>query len=269
MPQTVLITGCSSGIGRATAERFRADGWTVYATARDRSSLSDLAASGCRTAVLDVTEQETIDVVIEDITEKEDTVDCLVNNAGVVSIEAVEEMTSEAFADIFEVNVFGPHRLLRAVVPRMRERKQGRIINVGSVGGRFPVPLEGAYCASKFALRALSASLRDELRPFGVSVVLIEPPYVRTKQSEQEINAAEGRSDSPYSTLYDRFERAAKKEYDSAPGPDVVAEKILTAATAETPRSRYPVGLKARFQGFLGQLPPRLRYRLWAWSADV
>lgn len=268
MSQTVLITGCSSGIGRATAKRFRADGWTVYATARDCSSLSDLAADGCRTAILDVTDQETIDAVVEDITENQGTIDCLVNNAGVVSIEALEEMAPEAFADIFEVNVFGPHRLIRAVTPQMRERQQGHIINVGSVGGRFPVPLEGAYCASKFALRALTATLRDELRPFGVSVVLIEPPYIRTKQAEQEIQAANGRADSPYSTLYDRFERGARKEYDSAPGPDVVANKILAAATTDTPRSRYPVGSKAWVQGFLGQLPPRLRYRLWAWNAD-
>lgn len=268
MSQTVLITGCSSGIGRATAERFRADGWTVYATARDHSSLSDLDVKGCRTAMLDVTDQETIDAVVEDIAENQDTIDCLVNNAGVVSIEALEEMTPEAFADIFAVNVFGAHRLIRAVVPQMRERRQGHIINVGSVGGRFPVPLEGAYCASKFALRALTATLRDELRPFGVSVVLIEPPYIRTKQAEQEIKAADGREDSPYSTLYHRFERVARKEYDSAPGPEVVAKKILAAATTESPRSRYPVGLKAWFQGVLGQLPPRLRYRLWAWTAE-
>ncbi len=157
----------------------------------------------------------------------------------------------------------------RAVVPYMRERGEGRIINVGSVAGRFPVPLEGAYCASKFGLRALSASLRDELRPFGVHVALVEPPYVRTRQAEREIRASEGRDGSPYASLYARFERAARKEYHVAPGPEAVAETVLAAATVDDPRPRYPVGTRARLQGMLGGLPPGLRYRLWAWNADL
>ena len=267
MTPSVLITGCSSGIGRATATAFRSAGWTVYATARDQSDLADLAAQGCRTATLDVTDQASIDAVVERIIDDTGAIDCLVNNAGVVSIESVEETTTPAFVELFDVNVFGPHRLIRAVVPHMRARRAGRIINVGSVAGRFPVPLEGAYSSSKFALRALSAVLRDELRPFDIPVILIEPPYIQTRQAEQETRAANGRAQSPYAALYARFERGARKEYEAAPGPDVVATAILAAASTTRPRHRYPVGYKAWFQGLLGHLPPRLRYRLWAWNA--
>jgi NAD(P)-dependent dehydrogenase (short-subunit alcohol dehydrogenase family) len=268
MARTVLVTGCSSGIGRATAEAFRADGWTVYATARDRSDVADLAERGCRTATLDVTDGATVDAVVDRVLRETDGIDCVVNNAGVVDIASVEETSPEGFRDLFDVNLFGPHRVIHAVVPHMRERRRGRIVNVGSVAGRFPVPLEGAYCASKFGLRALSAVLRDELRPYDVSVVLVEPPYVRTRQAERETRASEGRGDSPYASLYDRFERAARKEYAAAPGPGTVAGTVLSAATADDPRPRYPVGTKARIQGMLGGLPPGLRYRLWAWSAD-
>lgn len=181
MARNVLITGCSSGIGRATAEAFRTDGWSVYATARDRSDVEELAERGCRTALLDVTDEGTVESVVDGIVAEDGRIDCLVNNAGVVEISSVEETSPEAFRDLFDVNLFGPHRMVRAVAPHMRERGRGRIINIGSVAGRFPVPLDGTYCASKAGLRALSAVLRDELRPFGVSVVLVEPPYVRTR----------------------------------------------------------------------------------------
>lgn len=221
MVRTVLTTGCSSGIGRATALAFQEAGWTVYATARDRS---------------------TLDAVVGRVIGGQGAIDCLVNNAGVVSVSAVEETTPEAFRVLFDVNLFGPHRLARAVVPHMRERRRGRVVNVGSVAGRFPVPLEGAYCASKFGLRALSSSLRDELRPFGVSAVLVEPPYVRTNQARQETYAASGREGSPYAALYARFERSARKEYGAAPGHKAVVRTILRAATVDSPRPRYPVG---------------------------
>lgn len=269
MDQSVLITGCSSGIGRATADVFHENGWVVYATARDPADLAELAEGGCRTATLDVTDESAVEAVVERIIDEHGALDCLVNNAGVVAISSVEETAPEEFAALFDVNLFGPHRLIHAVVPHMRRRRRGRIINVGSVAGRFPVPLEGAYCASKFSLRALSAILRDELRPFGVSVILVEPPYIRTRQSERETRATEGRQNSPYAALYARFERGARKEYDAAPGPEAVAEKIFTAATARKPRPRYPVGTTAWLQSLLGQLPAKLRYRLWAWNTDL
>lgn len=268
MGRTVLITGCSSGIGRATATAFRADDWTVYATARDEADLDDLGAEGCRTAQLDVTDGEMVERVVGLVVSEAGRIDCVVNNAGVVAIESVEETSPAAFQDLFDVNVFGPHRLIRAVVPHMREERTGTIINVGSVAGRFPVPLEGAYCASKFALRGLSAVLRDELRPFGVSVALIEPPYVRTRGARKETRAAEGRGGSPYADLYESFQRMARKEYADALEPAEVARTILDVATTSRPRFRHPVGRSGWLQGAVGRLPPAIRYRLWRFYAD-
>lgn len=267
MVKTVLITGCSSGIGKATAEAFLAEGWSVYATARNTADITELKERGCQTTALDVTDRGAVDAVVDRILEDEGAIDCLVNNAGVVTISSVEETSPEAFHDVFDVNLFGPHRLIRAVVPHMRRRERGRIINVGSVADWFPVPLEGAYCASKFGLRALSSSLRDELRPFGVDVILVEPPFVKTRQARQESRAAAGRSDSPYASLYERFERVAQNEYDTAPGPEAVGEKIVAAATTSRPRPRYPVGRTAWLQTLAGLLPPTLRYRLWSRAA--
>lgn len=268
MTRTVLVTGCSTGIGRATAEAFLADGWTVYATARQSADVADLAERGCRTAPLDVTDQHSVDGVVERVLSETDGIDCVVNNAGVVTVAAVEETTVEEFRALLDVNLLGVHRVLHAVVPHLRERRRGTVINVGSVAGRFPVPLEGAYCASKFGVRALSAVLRDELRPFGVRVVLVEPPYVRTKQAERETRATEGRDGSPYGALYARFERGARKETEAAIEPETVAETILSVANDDNPRPRVPVGWRGWVQGLVGSLPPRLRYRLWTWNAD-
>lgn len=268
MSGTVLITGCSTGIGRATAERFLESGWRVHATARDLDDIEDLQERGCRTHALDVTDSEAVETTTVHILEESGSIDCLVNNAGVIAVSTVEEMSTTELYNLFDVNLFGAHRLMRSIVPHMREQQGGTVINVGSVAGWFPVPAEGAYSASKFGLRALTAALRDELRPFGVDVVLVEPPFVRTRQAEIEMTAATGRKDSPYRELYERFERYAQNETTSALEPSEVAWIIVKAAEAESPNARYPFGLMGRVQEIAGLFPARLRYRLWKWTGS-
>ena len=160
MRETVLVTGCSTGLGRATARAFLGSGWTVYATARDERELRGLARRGARTATLDVTSETDVIAVVEGMVEEVGRIDCLVNNAGYGQLGPVEDVDTERVVRQFDANVFGPHRLVRAVLPHMRSRSAGRIVNVSSAVGRFALPGVGIYSSSKFALRAISDALR-------------------------------------------------------------------------------------------------------------
>ncbi|MFB6299905.1 MAG: SDR family oxidoreductase [Halobacteriales archaeon] len=264
MSETVVITGCSSGIGRATARAFSEEGWIVYATARDTDDVDELIDVGCQVASLDVTDEEQIETVIERVLNETGRIDCLINNAGIASVGALEELSTATLHEQFDTNLYGPHRLIRAVVPHMRNRKAGRIINVGSVAARFPVPIGGAYAATKAALAAYTASLRDELRSFDVEVILIEPPFVDTAMSHKEVAAATNRIDSVYASMYRKYERFARNELSTALQPADVAETIITAATSAHPQDCYRVSMKGQIQAILGLLSARLRYWLWS-----
>jgi len=175
MAKTVLITGCSSGIGRATALAFLDEEWSVWATARDEDDVADLADEGCRTAELDVTNARDCERVVERVLDTEGRIDCLVNNAGYGQFGPLENVSLEELHAQFDVNVYGPHRLVREALPHMRERGDGTIVNVSSVSGRIATPGNGAYSGSKFALEAMSDALRAEVDDFGVDVVVVEP----------------------------------------------------------------------------------------------
>lgn len=249
MTRTVLITGTSSGIGRATARTFLDNGWTVYATARDPDDIADLDERGCRTARLDVTDPDHVEAVVDRLLEEAGRIDCLVNNAGYSQTGAVEEVSVADARYQFDVNVFGPHRLIRAVLPHMRERGDGRIINVSSTGGRVTIPGYGVYCATKYAVEALSDALRTETAPFGVDVVLVEPGFTRTQYYEtaEETLAESAGADSPYEPLYERLATLRDLGLQTvAVEPERPAKVILKAAEANNPAARYPVGLHAR-----------------------
>ncbi|MFC7155493.1 SDR family oxidoreductase [Halomarina halobia] len=256
MAKTALITGCSSGIGRATARAFLDDDWTVYATARDAADLVDLAESGCETAELDVTDEEQVRAVVDAVLGEQGRLDCLVNNAGYGQFGPVEDVTTDALHRQFEVNVYGPHRLMRAVLPHMRERGEGRIVNVSSVAGRISTPGMGAYAASKFALEALTDALRNEVAPHGVGAVLVEPGPVESGFARRANGELEElpRSDA-YETVYRLYDDSEVFGGGSpiAVRPDQVARTVLEAAVTPDPRARYPVGgfaelsLKARY----------------------
>ncbi len=243
----VLITGTSSGIGRATAQRLasRPD-LTVYATARRTGSIADLAAAGARILALDVTDEESMRAAVEAIEADHGAVGALVNNAGYGEYGTIEETDLDAVRRQFETNVFGLARLTQLVLPGMRAAGRGRIVNMGSMGGRFVFPVGGYYHASKYAVEALTDALRFEVAPFGIQVSLIEPGLIRTGFGDTAATALtrSGSSSGPYAALNTAVDKQMADSYRSsllsAP-PDAVAAVVERAVLASRPRARYVV----------------------------
>jgi len=259
MPQTVLITGCSSGVGRVAAREFLADGWTVYATARDPGTLTHLEDEGAETAELDVTETESIVRVVERIVADEGRLDCLVNNAGFGQMGPVEDVPVEKVQKQYDVNTFGPHRTMRAVLPHMRDRGSGTIINVTSVTDRFPLAGSGAYSGSKSALATVSQSVRQEVRDHGIDVVVVEPTAVATafydRVRRELIDVDHG---AAYTDLYEVLEltHTVKRGGPGIATPQDVAGTMLEAANSERPERRYAVGWPADLGRVLSTVLP-------------
>ncbi|MFB6218425.1 MAG: SDR family oxidoreductase [Halobacteriaceae archaeon] len=263
--ETVLITGCSSGIGRATARAFDGAGWTVYAGARSDDDLAALDDAGYEPVELDVTDPDDCAHAVADLVEREGGIGCLVNNAGYGLTGPVEDIPPRKLHEQFDVNVYGPHRLTRAALPHMREAGEGTVVNVSSWLGRVALPGAGPYCASKGALEALSDSLRAEVREFGVDVVLVEPGRVATAFYDRTGAELDGLDRSgAYDTLYGLVEDVTVLDLlEIAPGD--VADTVLDAATCADPLPRYTVGGLARTGVALRHVPARWRdaaYRL-------
>ena len=257
---TVLITGCSSGIGRETALAFLDEGWTVYATARDPADIAGLADRGAETRPLDVTDPEECKAAIERVVEERDELDVLVNNAGYAQLGALEDVPPRRLRRQFEVNTFGPHRLARWALPHMREAGDGTIINVSSVVGRLATPGAGAYAGSKFALEAMSDALRAEVDSFGVDVVVVEPGPVTTAfddRAEDELDDLD--RTGAYDALYRLLEDKDVVSEALASNPREVAAVILQAGTSSNPEPRYSVGEIARLAAVGRHLPPKWR----------
>jgi NAD(P)-dependent dehydrogenase (short-subunit alcohol dehydrogenase family) len=179
--KAVLITGCSSGIGRATALRLAQADWTVYASARRPESLVALADAGCKTVALDVTDESSMRAAVDRVEGECGAVGVLINNAGYSQSGAVETVPMEAVRRQFETNVFGVVRLIQLVLPKMRAQRWGKIVNVGSMGGRLTFPGGAHYHATKHSLEAISDALRFEVRGFGIDVILLEPGLITTE----------------------------------------------------------------------------------------
>lgn len=247
--KAVLITGCSSGIGHATAQRLRSDGWTVYATARRPEAIADLAAEGCKTLSLDVTDERSMSDAVAAVTEAEGAVGVLVNNAGYSQSGAVESVAPEAVRVQFETNVFGLMRMCQLVLPGMRAQRWGKIVNIGSMGGRLVFPGGGLYHATKYAVEALSDALRFEVRGFGVDVVLIEPGLITTRFGEVASGSVDEGADGesgPYADFNRHVAKVSTEAYEGplaklGGGPEKVADAIAGALTAERPKARYQV----------------------------
>jgi NAD(P)-dependent dehydrogenase (short-subunit alcohol dehydrogenase family) len=252
--RAVLITGCSSGIGEATALRLVKAGWTVYATARRPETLTTLADAGCKTLALDVVDDESRQAAVNTVVEAEGAVGVLINNAGYSQSGAVESIPDERVRAQFETNVFGPLALCRLVLPGMREQGWGKIVQISSMGGKLTFPGGGLYHATKHSIEALSDALRFEVKHFGVDVILIEPGLITTGFGStvvRELGAA-----SAAGGPYDDFNRAVgeastevyEKGFLSRLGgpPEAVAEKIEDALNAKRPRARYTVTPSAR-----------------------
>lgn len=268
--RAVLITGCSTGIGRATALRLARGGWPVYASARRLDSIRDLERQGCGTLALDVTDEASMVAAVEAVKAAHGAVGALVNNAGYSQSGAVEEVPLEEARRQFETNFFGALRLAQLALPGMRAQGWGRIVNVSSMGGRLVFPGGGFYHASKFALEAISDALRFEVRPFGVAVVLVEPGLIKTEFATAAAGSMEpvGSPDSPYRAFNESVARAITGAYQMplATSPDAVARVIERALKARRPRTRYPVTIHARAALVARRLLPD---RLWDAAMNV
>jgi NAD(P)-dependent dehydrogenase (short-subunit alcohol dehydrogenase family) len=242
--KAVLITGCSTGIGRATAEHLANRGWTVYATARRPESIADL--EGCRTLALDVTDEASMQAAVDTVAGEHGAVGVLINNAGYSQSGAVESVPMDEVRRQFETNVFGLVRMTQLVLPGMREQHWGKIVNLSSMGANFVFPGGGFYHATKYAVDAISDALRFEVRGFGVDVVIVQPGLIKTEFG----NAAHsGLPDSggPYAEFNAAVGDATQGVYESGPlgklggGPETVARTIERAITARRPKARYRV----------------------------
>ena len=251
---TVLITGCSTGIGKATAERLARAGWNVYATARRIDKLADLAALGCKTLALDVDDERSMQEAVRRIESEAGAVGVLVNNAGYSQSGAIESVPLERVRRQFETNVFGLVRLTQLVLPGMRRQHWGKIVNVSSMGGKLVFPGGGFYHATKFAVEAISDALRFEVKAFGIDVVVIEPGLIRTQFGDNVVEKLEGigRGDPTYEEFNRAVATATKDVYVKGPlaklggGPERVAAVIQTAIEATRPKPRYAVTASAK-----------------------
>ncbi|MEY9844777.1 NAD(P)-dependent dehydrogenase (short-subunit alcohol dehydrogenase family) [Streptacidiphilus sp. BW17] len=258
--KVVLVTGASSGIGEATVRRLQALGCTVYAAARRVERMSGIAElDRVHVVAMDVTDPESNRAGVERILAEAGRIDVLVNNAGYGSYGAVEDVPlSEARAQ-FEVNLFGAADLIRRVLPQMRARRSGRIVNVSSMGGRIHSPLGGWYHATKFAVEGISDCLRLELQPFGIQVVLIEPGAIRTEWggiAADNLLATSG--SGPYAGQAKAMAKTLRGDRITSFGsaPTVVAEAIAHAVQSERPRTRYAIGSGAKPLIMLRRLLP-------------
>ncbi|SDM77872.1 Short-chain dehydrogenase [Halogranum gelatinilyticum] len=271
MNKVVLVTGCDSGIGYATAERFARAGWTVYATGLDEDALAPLTDLGCKTRELDVRWPGQAERVVAEILTEAGHIDVLVNNAGIGVTGALEDVPPSSVGAGFAVNATGVHRVTRAVLPAMRERGRGRIVTVSSVTARWPLPGMGGYTASKHAVDGLMDVLRVETRPHDVDVVLVEPGVTRTGFMETAMTTVAGRRETTqgYDDLYRMLAFWLPLLARTGSGPDDVADAVLTAATAENPKRRYPVGWQGRVFSAASHLPASVRDRLWSVAGFV
>lgn len=253
--RAVLVTGCSSGIGKATALRLAKTDWVVYATARKTTDLAELAAAGCKTLALDVTKTDSMRAAVETIEAAHGAVSALVNNAGYSQSGAIESVPMGRVRAQFETNVFGLVELTQLVLPGMRRQSFGRVINMSSMGGKLVFPGGGFYHATKYAVEAISDALRFEVAAFGVGVVLIEPGLIKSGFSEAAVGgmgAQNPGSEEAYGEFHAAVARATKESYEKGPlaklagSPDDVAKVVEKALLAKKPKPRYTVSGSAK-----------------------
>jgi NAD(P)-dependent dehydrogenase (short-subunit alcohol dehydrogenase family) len=263
-PQKVaLVTGASSGIGQASALRLHQAGFVVYGVARRTDRMQQLSQRGIKTLAMDVTDDDSTAAGVKEILAEAGRIDVLVNNAGYGSYGAVEDVPLEEARRQFEVNLFGAARLIQLVLPGMRERHSGTIINITSMGGKIYTPFGAWYHGTKFALEAVSDCLRLETKPFGIDVVVIEPGGIRTEWSG--IAAAHLRETSGHGAYGDQA-AAVAAAFDSeamakrSSPPEVIAKTVTKAATTRRPKTRYAVGSGAKPLIFLRRWLPDRTY---------
>jgi short-subunit dehydrogenase len=247
MQPVVLISGASSGIGMKTARLLAEKGYIVYGAARRVERMEALKSCGVKTIRMDVVDDKSMTDAIKEILTNEGHIDILINNAGFGSYGAMEDVSMADARYQMEVNVFGTARLAQLVLPEMRERCYGKIINISSIAGKVATPFGGWYHASKFAVEGLSDSLRNEVKPFGIDVILIEPGGINTEWGPIAFdNLEKSTENSVYKQAAFKFATAFKKTMNKHSDPAVIARLILYAIETKQPKARYAAGYMAK-----------------------
>jgi NAD(P)-dependent dehydrogenase (short-subunit alcohol dehydrogenase family) len=258
-PKVVLITGASSGIGRACAELLASHGWRVFGTQR---AAPPPAASGSSLEMIamDVDDDASVREAVNAVLAKIGRLDAVVNNAGFAVMGAVEDTADDEAKAQMETNFFGVLRVCRAVLPAMRQQRNGTIVNISSLAGLVGLPFSGMYSASKFAVEGMSESLRLEVRPFGIRVVLVEPGDYRTQISAKRRVAAAAQTNDAYRETFARFKRKQDEDETNAPEPLAVARLVEYILNHPNPRVRYSVAMPGQriVVPLKRLLPPRM-----------
>lgn len=259
--QVVLVTGCSTGIGRALARELRVRGHRPFATARRLESIADLAADGIDTVRLDVKDGESIGAAVRAVVDRAGRIDVLVNNAGVNVFGPVAEVPLESLRDVFETNVLGLAAVTQAVFPHMADRRSGRIVNVGSIVGVLPTPFAGGYCATKSAVHMLSEVLRMEVRPFGIDVVVVQPGGVKSSISDTGAHGLERyrSASSRYHRVHAGIEKRAYASQDNAMPAEDFARELVTQMFATPPPRVIRLGAGMEVLPQLAEMPGEQR----------
>ncbi|BDG47249.1 oxidoreductase [Parageobacillus sp. KH3-4] len=262
-----FVTGASSGFGLLTSVALAGEGYRVLASMRNLKNRGRLEAAAKEAGVtdrieiiqLDVTDFSTVETVIQDVIRRYGRIDLLVNNAGYAAGGFTEELAIEEWRRQFETNFFGLVAVTKAVLPSMRERRSGKIVNISSISGRIGFPSMGPYVASKFAVEGFSESLRLEMMPYGVHVVLIEPGSYKTDIWSKGLGAVTIHPNSPYVKEMEAILKYVNQIADTAPAPDEVIRQIVQVAKSPSPKLRYPVGKGVKLGIVLKNMLP------WKW----
>ena len=269
----VIITGCSTGIGRVTATLLAERGWHVFATARCFDATKNLASDRITPLQLDVTNEASMVAAVEQVRAQAGHIDTLINNAGYAQAGPMEELSMDQVRCQFETNAFGALRMAQLVLPIMRAQGSGRIVNVSTIGGRMVIPFIGLYNSSKYALEAMSDALRMETHPFGVRVILIEPGATRTNFNAAATTSAQhiiANTNSPYYRFLQPFLRFIAQSEALSSSPETVAKVILHALTTNRPHARYVATPDARVMlAILPRLTDGMRDALWSWMLGL
>jgi short-subunit dehydrogenase len=245
--KTVLITGASAGFGKRVAEKLLDEGYSVYAAARRVGKMRDIEAKGAHILNMDVTDTASVDAGVARLIEQEGQIDVLFNNAGYGSYGAIECVPLVEIKRQYDVNVFGMARLIKAVLPHMREKRKGRIINTASVVGHVSTAVLGWYASTKHAVEGMSDALRMEVKHLGIDVVVIEPGGVKTEFDEVAFaNLDKVEHPEDYKAMVAAFRRYCENLYAKCPGPESTADAVVRAIKAKRPKTRYATTVDAK-----------------------